>query len=1190
MALLHPFSGTEAKAKQPINQDLTDLKYKENIEDLANQIDSISGGGGGAVDTGVVGEIILGCETNEGKYWLRRFSPFQHMLNSDTDNPSGFDPENKDLGNQLLTFLESSNFNFAGASGTDIYSTNQLNQEKNGKLSFKIKKGVNFFGFTCYQSTATADSVSVFIDGQTPSSLGLTDVNGNPAPNTINTSSATTLNQTPFLFFGLDGQEHVISYVNTDSASKIFVWDSVLIGFRTQDPALDTKLKLKAGKAVVRGTEVDIEEQDISFDIETKNGRTDAIVSNDSGTVTVLKGESPAMTQAKPEEDIEFSSGPVTSLDVKNSFYFPDNGIVLVSTPFGGHFLASYNAKTDTLIQSHSLNGMVWETQPNENINPCTGFNGGVGEAVGDVNINYWGTAPIEITSLNNKIDFEITIAGLTTQHTATVSEGRYAADLVTIEKAINTAMQAVKPINGEYRATYNEKSQLWALFVEDIEVTRIDYLFSSGVNNSNSIASTLGFTGDQATKKSYTAVNEKQHKSVRVLLKDPVYMYPEDPRIKYTFVSSTVDTLDGLEDLENRLNLGFLRYANSDGELINISVDKDCCGLEINFAKFINAKSITVQIDNNEMIYLNQISNHYSNSFFITRGDITTAFISFPRGSRTITIRPETSAQFRYGDPADYFAFAGARQYFTKPSFEKLTRTQAILKDFSISPVSLYASIYSHNSGVLYSPNNGAGPATDDHINSIVETGSWSGTTGGSATEVFNGVRRQTSANGAYVDVNFTINGDGGGIYVKGHITSGWNTKASCFISTAAINESTDRVGNVHPTWASSLHDRNYLGIIGLPAGTYNFRVKSEDSVFLALQGFVVIDTLPPQENADTVSDINNTGQSVSYPVNVVRESILQDSGDRVPEWLDRSSYKEGISSLALYSANSPTWNNYDDGIYVNYNGDSWFSSYFEDAVADASFLFAGLCKSIAPQFAAFTNNTILNQDFIDGIQNANNYSQRVQVKGGASPSSLRFSASRLSSKIFNLPCTQNAGLVYDIANTRGIKNGVKLLLDDGTSTELVKVVSFVTDTSITIEQAPTVVVPANVTRAKFYGFHAYKVVQNDSNNTRISCFEYEPLDVTPSRILKYISTEFKYEKVSSTFKRVANNDDLTYPVHSDGVVGNYGTTTIEVIGWSTNNTFRLTNNLKSVQVSAGTVDIKLTSERLVPVNKEIL
>ena len=46
MALLHPFSGGEAKAKEPINQDLMDLKYKENIEDLDSRVTTLEGGGG----------------------------------------------------------------------------------------------------------------------------------------------------------------------------------------------------------------------------------------------------------------------------------------------------------------------------------------------------------------------------------------------------------------------------------------------------------------------------------------------------------------------------------------------------------------------------------------------------------------------------------------------------------------------------------------------------------------------------------------------------------------------------------------------------------------------------------------------------------------------------------------------------------------------------------------------------------------------------------------------------------------------------------------------------------------------------------------------------------------------------------------------------------------------------------------
>ena len=147
MSLPHPFSGLEAKAKEPINEALTDLKYKENIESLSAQIDAIVGGGsGGAVDTGSIGELLLGGETDEAIYWKRRFSPLEHMLSADSANPSGFDPEGKSVRNEMLTFIQSNDSGIKSyPSDSRYYLNNTMALVKGSKIAFKIKKGVNFF-------------------------------------------------------------------------------------------------------------------------------------------------------------------------------------------------------------------------------------------------------------------------------------------------------------------------------------------------------------------------------------------------------------------------------------------------------------------------------------------------------------------------------------------------------------------------------------------------------------------------------------------------------------------------------------------------------------------------------------------------------------------------------------------------------------------------------------------------------------------------------------------------------------------------------------------------------------------------------------------------------------------------------------------------------------------------------------
>ena len=124
MTLLHPYAGTEMKAKSPLIEDTMDKKVKENLEDLDTRLVAVSGGSGGAVDTGAFGEILLGAESNEGVYWKRRFSPLQNQLNQDPNNIGGFDPEGKDLKNEMLTFLESNDNGIANVVQATSYLGN----------------------------------------------------------------------------------------------------------------------------------------------------------------------------------------------------------------------------------------------------------------------------------------------------------------------------------------------------------------------------------------------------------------------------------------------------------------------------------------------------------------------------------------------------------------------------------------------------------------------------------------------------------------------------------------------------------------------------------------------------------------------------------------------------------------------------------------------------------------------------------------------------------------------------------------------------------------------------------------------------------------------------------------------------------------------------------------------------------
>jgi len=1182
MPLLHSFDPLEAKAKEAIDENLMDLKYKENIENLADQIDALSiGGSGGSVDTGVFGEITLGGETNEGVYWKRRFSPFQNQLNQDPENIGGFDPEGKDLKNEMLAFLQSNDAGITRVADAPSYLGELARISKDSTQPFRIKKGINFISIGHGTYSSSSDSITPLIDGQTLSSLGLRDENGDLLTDTFSSNSATTFYQKAFFIYGLDGDEHTLTIKNTDSASKNFDLHYMEVGYRTENPTLNEKIKISKGKALVRGAEATIAESELTFGKLNKNGHTGSIVlDNSDNTLSVLDGESPAMTQCRAEVEVDFTS-PVSTLDVKNNWYFPDSGICMMSTPWGAHHLFSYASKTDALIQAHSFNAIQWQSQPTEAMTPLSGFGVAVASGIGDLNINYWGTAPISITSSNNKLDFTVTIAGVTTTHVATIATGRYAANIVSISDAVNKSMQAVKAISGTYLLKYSDKTQLYSISVDDSEVEALELLFSSGVNVVNSIHTTLGFGGSDFTGSvSYNSTIEVQHLSAKVFEKSNDYINGNDPRVKRSKANGNTAYSTKL-DLEQRLSFPNI-YTALGATLLQMYPEDDCCGLRLDFLKNEDGQMMTVSIDDGPYVYLTLTC---ATTITSGRGQVLSGFISFPKGSRKISIRMESDAFFEITNRTEYMTFIGAEQYTSKPAWEKLTLTQAIIKEIEISPQSLYAHIYGANGGITYSPTGGS----TDLINTINEVGSWTGDT---TTSVFNAGRRYTTATGAYMDVNFTLTGDGGGILLQHIIASSLHNKASLFLSSSAINESTDRITTNTANTTIVIYDQKGLGVVGLPAGTYTARFKNEGGVTTMENGaIVVIDTVPAEENKNTVSDLTPAGAAVIYPLNVKRQVAQKDSAHIVPNYLSRTGYKEGRVSLISSALSSPTFSDYEDSANILGVADSFYSQITSENQTGCYHQLAVHCKSLASLDLCDAGGGItVVTPSVDGVSTLNTYSQRVQVKGGSAPSSSRSSTSRLVVKDFNISCTHASGNTYNVADTRGFKNGAEIILFDGTNKENLTILSFVVGVSFTTKETPATIVPANVTKIEFQGFHNLKIEASNGTNLNFLGFEYEPLTLQPSSFRKRLAQENKYERVSKIFKDVANLDDLHYPTHSDGVQGSWTTSTIEILSTSVANFWDFPQDLKNVSVSSGTIDVRITSERLVPVldNKE--
>ena len=1198
MTLINPFTGTEAKAKKPVNEDLMDKKFKENIEDLAVQIDVISGGSGvAALDTNALGEIKQGLETNDPKFFRLRYSPFSNVLNSgeklDGDR-TGFDPEGK-LQSRWISIQDNDTGNNTQALA-NAYQGQSFRIAQGNKISFILKKGENWFGIASVKS-GSSDSVTVTIDGVAIVTAGITNENGTARSNTYTTNLGNTqFQETEYFFSGsLDpNKAQRITIENTDSAAKLLDLNFIEVGFRSNDGEFilttDEQIHINDGTAIVRGAENDFAEADLTIDAETGWGRTDAIIGDQSQVLSILKGDSPAMTQAMPNISLGWSGG-FTSLRCKNTSLFPTKGFLLISQPWGQNFLASYTSKSEALINTHQFDNMLFSSTPDIDWTPLTGFGGASGGAAsdfyGDLNINLWGSGGLEITNSNNKIDFKITINGAETTHAATIANGLYAAngagnlDLASaIIDVMNTAKD-LSSIGGAYFAKYSAEKQKWSLGASGNEIDAIDFDFSSGPNVANSIHTDLGFpTTDIADQLSYTATTEKQHNMAHVFQKGR-FMSPDDPNIK-TRDGNQVIADNVLEDIRSRLGFGNVYASVTTTNMVKIYVDPDVCGILITMVSYRLGVLITTQIDNGQFIYAAQTdrAGHISTS---TRGRLQNFFVSFPRGSKTITLRTESEANFEINANTDRMAFVGATQYHSRPPLEKLTLVQSALKFFDIAPKQLFKTLYGDSGASFYSP------TTNDNIDTIAFSGGFSS---GAQIRMYNGNAKNTTTLNDTADITFTIVQNGGGISLMMPMNGATVRELEFYLIDGAAASEVDNLIQVNnQRWAISYEDTEGFTLLGLPAGQYTLRVKQRDSgANLTINAIGIIDGVEPEPNKNTVSDLTNNLQSITYPIHTVNFDIGQDGIDRIPSRLSRTGYKEG-HSVVDYSLTLPSFNDRDQGAASFIDDISYFGSNAEDAGINSFFRSFLFCKSFTHYDHAFTNRSTSVQPNIDDRTSLNIYSQRVQTKAGSAPSSTRGSAFPLFSKNFFLLASGNMSnsTTFLLNDTRGLRIGAKIILknDNGPTTEIRTIATITADTNFTITEAVATFgdyTTGNNASVSFIGFHTLKINNDAALTIILSSISFEPLDIIESKFSKRLLAKNKTETVSVLFTNVANNDSLFYPVHSDGIMGNFRTSSIDIIATSAASTYNIQENLKQISVGSGTIDVKIVSTREVP------
>jgi hypothetical protein len=1131
-----------------VDESLMSGKIKNDLDDLdarTTALEALSGGGSvaAAAVEDLFADIVAGGDDDIAKFWKVR-----HHVMMNTNglgvNAEGQDLEERDV---MERFFHDPNFTAVSSmqANASAYLGNYYLVEQNEQVQFRIKKGENFFCIGTILAASHATVFRVYVDGVNVNTYGLVDENGVTVASSFSSNNATTQYTKLHHFYGLDGEEHVITIKNENATALEVGLNFIDVGYRSEDYAIDHTVHIKAGAANVGGIAADFTEGSYSFTKPSEglaNGYTGMVKISQSGTVTAIDGLSPASTQLKPRVAVTFTS-PVTSLSVKNHWYFPSNGIAMFCHPSGENYFFSYASKNQPGgPASQTLDGIIWQAQPTENFTPLPDIASlATNTFRGDGRIEYWAKPPIFIDGTNNKIDFQVTLDGVETSHTATIPGGYYAADIVRIGKAAVDAMKLAKPLptGHKYFCEYNSRSQLWTIGAEGDRLSKINFRWSTGANSATDFGVVLGFSSDVIDATSYLSPLIKQHLARRVFVADENRRDSEHPSVKYSWdagLNAPIAEADQILQI-NSLS-GYRRQADTTRLFYVIYPDEDCCGLSLMFMREDLGSYVTYSIDDGDEVYI-CTTQRPADSSSPTRGTLVHSFISFPKGSRKISIKAGFQAWMDIDSVANFHTFFGYRQYYTKPQWEMLAPTEKILKVFEVNPIRMFATAYGHNTA-LYTPQ-----PTNDNINTITESGVWTQNT---ITTVWNQRTRQTVAAGAYVDIEFVLTGNGGGIGVRRYHTTATTRRAEFFLAAGAITESTDLVDFITTDEVSTYYKYDFQHL-GLPAGTYTLRMKQLDTQALINNGIIIYDTVLPQINARTLSEVSNTGQSVSYPINVRRREASRYQSFRQPSYYAEGSYKRGIVHHGDFLASAITVLNRDESADVVEEADTWWCA--QNATnAGEYFGYRTFCRSLCAQLAHLSTYSTVIQPQLDG-RNLNTIAANAQVKGGFAPSATRYDSSVSVFNNFEFVITFSAGLTYNMTDTRGLKTGMKIILTDGTSFEENYIASFVTDTSFTLAKALTVLTDSAVNKIFFHGFHNLRMSSGDAADWYMNAFVYEPLPLEESILPTRVQTEKREEtlflnsSVAAVVLIAATRvtQRMPFPIHSDGEEGTFYT-----------------------------------------------
>lgn len=1179
-------NSTQTDAKSPIDEQLMDVGVRQNFDDHESRILALESGGGGGGGGGTsdadprFGKIVVGLADNIAENWEVTFTPEQAVVrnqNTAFEDDYGFNPELTDRNIFLRMHEPDSNKSnyFITTARADCYNSLSFDIPDNGKVVFTLPKGVNRFSLGVFSSnTGQSDSITVKIDGQTMSAFGMTDENYVARTDTFTTVTSAAKFQTQEHFWlpneGATTKSHEILIENTATNSNKFTLESITIGYTTRNPAITLQTKITAGRAEIRGSEVNISATEVTHEARDGHGRTDAILSTNGGVVSVHKGISGAYTTLVAQETYDFTS-PISTLTVKNTTEFSSSPrFMMLQMPNGGKHIFSRTGKTGNL--RGTFTSCQWDSQPDISFIPENNFESGTAaDATLTGMICEWAGGGYEVTSSSRFVDFRITYNGVQTLHAAQLNLGLYGTNFVKLSEEFNRACQAVKPITGRYFLEYNKEGKRWAVGVDDTAATDIEFLTSTGVNTASSLLDKVGFgAGDLTGATSYVAGSQSFDEEIRI------YDFTEfrgynHPTIKAS--NSGLGSLpSSLRDLAQYYGLPDFDYFNS-ASVVTIHPDPTSCGIILYLTDFSDGSSMTVEVDEDQQRFVYNCEQLAGGSSFY--GPIQPIFIPYPRGSRLIRVYLNNATNFNMNSgTADRFAVVGYKQAITRPALETIPDTSAIIKLVDVNPPNYI--------GTPYSAEYTAG--TNDQIDSITRSGGITTTTG---SMFYNNTLTFAATSGQTYDVVFTLT-QTGGIRIKGRIGDD-ATKVGFFMGSGAVpSEVGTRLTNCHQAQSVVQNGCGLFDSGPLPAGQYFLRWKSEGAGTHNLNEIIIYEDDFAVDRGRVVTALSgNNNKGVAFAMNHRIVPLIRDRRDRVGDALGKSRYQQGFTNNFDYQITSGfSYQNLDQN--ANLGNDVYYGNYIiTQTVGDYyRMIYHGTNGSMLELCAS--GHTIGVEPELDGSTDTA-YSTRVQTKGGAAPVGFGLQQELFFTDYrFIGTADMSNSTTFLTSDTKGVRpKQWGILSADGQPDVRVTVGSVSPGVSITFSTPVSGF--ANYTLAnnvsfKQEGLHVLQFRSSSATSSwRTVAFKYAPLALEKSTYEKWYSDNRPdYEQKVELYRGVTNGDKLSRPVFDNGQLASFGQCTFNIVtrpstitGWTIDDDFILSTT------GTGDIDIQIIATR---------